>query len=374
MLKKQIKFLHKKKILLLFPLIFTLPLINALLLKDINLLDEKQNFQLLSYSDTSTSEGDGDNGNSVVTELKRIDGKVHFTYCLGSKFPDKYAGFIIDIKNAIGHLDFSKHDDLIITMDPCNSNALQPIFMTHVDGFTREESSMTNRYSLYDVDLIKGQNRYKIRLKDIKTPMWWHEFNKTTETKLGKDDFSKVTYMKIENGTISPVNIPQSLIIESIVISKNRLKIALTTLLAIVLYFLVYWTWLSILKKIKTPVIIPYEKLTFINHGDRDLNAVVEVIAKDYNKSELSINDIVEKTGLTPIKISTLLQDKFDTPFKLYLNSIRVAEAKRLLKESDRQISEISYMVGYKNPTHFNRIFKQLNQMTPKQYRLAHRS
>ena len=51
---------------------------------------------------------------------------------------------------------------------------------------------------------------------------------------------------------------------------------------------------------------------------------------------------------------------------KKYLNHIRILEAKRLLKNSDRQISEIAYIVGYGNISHFNRTFKQIEKYHPK--------
>ena len=55
--------------------------------------------------------------------------------------------------------------------------------------------------------------------------------------------------------------------------------------------------------------------------------------------------------------------------FKQYLNKIRLSEAKRLLKETDRQIADIAYHVGYKNVTHFHRIFKQNEKISPNEYR-----
>jgi transcriptional regulator GlxA family with amidase domain len=44
-------------------------------------------------------------------------------------------------------------------------------------------------------------------------------------------------------------------------------------------------------------------------------------------------------------------------------------EAARLLKQSGLQIAEIATAVGYNNTQHFNRVFKEFFEVSPKQYR-----
>jgi YesN/AraC family two-component response regulator len=68
-------------------------------------------------------------------------------------------------------------------------------------------------------------------------------------------------------------------------------------------------------------------------------------------------------------KIPGVLKQKFDLNFKQYLNKIRISEAKRLLVESDNQIVSVAYAVGYNNIPHFNRTFKQMENISPKEYR-----
>ena len=67
--------------------------------------------------------------------------------------------------------------------------------------------------------------------------------------------------------------------------------------------------------------------------------------------------------------ISATIKKKSDLTFKEYLNSIRIAEAKRLLKSSDRNVSEIAYQVGFNSPNHFNRIFKSSENCTPTEFK-----
>ncbi|APH06026.1 response regulator transcription factor [Bacillus weihaiensis] len=52
-----------------------------------------------------------------------------------------------------------------------------------------------------------------------------------------------------------------------------------------------------------------------------------------------------------------------------YLKKIRIKESKKLLKESDHKVLEISEMVGYKNPKQFARVFRELEGISPKEFR-----
>ena len=52
-----------------------------------------------------------------------------------------------------------------------------------------------------------------------------------------------------------------------------------------------------------------------------------------------------------------------------YIVSIRMEEAKRLLRETDLQITVIPEMVGYKGKTNFYLAFKKFTDMSPAQYR-----
>ena len=51
---------------------------------------------------------------------------------------------------------------------------------------------------------------------------------------------------------------------------------------------------------------------------------------------------------------------------------IRLAEAKRLLIETDRQVTEIAYALGFNYPASFNKRFREREGMSPSDYRKKH--
>jgi len=53
----------------------------------------------------------------------------------------------------------------------------------------------------------------------------------------------------------------------------------------------------------------------------------------------------------------------------LYIQRLRIEEAKRRLERTDIAIDEISWTVGYEEPAFFRRLFKRLTGVTPGEYR-----
>jgi len=49
--------------------------------------------------------------------------------------------------------------------------------------------------------------------------------------------------------------------------------------------------------------------------------------------------------------------------------SYRLQESKTLLKQRTRNVSEIAYMLGFSEPTHFNNFFKKHTQVSPLKFR-----
>lgn len=67
--------------------------------------------------------------------------------------------------------------------------------------------------------------------------------------------------------------------------------------------------------------------------------------------------------------LSTLFRQRTHMKFIDYLNEVRIARSKELLRDSGRKMYQISRAVGYDNTKYFFRIFKKKAGMTPEQYR-----
>jgi AraC-like DNA-binding protein len=96
-----------------------------------------------------------------------------------------------------------------------------------------------------------------------------------------------------------------------------------------------------------------------------------EVIAyvRERSSEELRLQDIAERFGVNPSYLSRAFASRAGLPLFEYLNRTRISKACALLKRSSMSVLEISYAVGYNNLSHFNRVFKRLAGVSPREFR-----
>lgn len=83
----------------------------------------------------------------------------------------------------------------------------------------------------------------------------------------------------------------------------------------------------------------------------------------------LSLEDAAAKARLSAHYFSRLFKSYTGMTFVDFVNSVRVSEAKRLLRSSTLSIKEISTDVGFEDQNYFTRVFKQHSHVTPTGYR-----
>lgn len=93
-------------------------------------------------------------------------------------------------------------------------------------------------------------------------------------------------------------------------------------------------------------------------------------LATRYRDADLDLPTVARDTGLGEHRIGEILRAEGLT-FRTALNAMRLQEARRLLRESELQVSEIAWQSGFGNVSHFNRVFKSKYGTTPTEARLA---
>lgn len=90
--------------------------------------------------------------------------------------------------------------------------------------------------------------------------------------------------------------------------------------------------------------------------------------------SHLTIRQLSEELHASPTAIKSAFKNVYGESIGEYTKSIRLQEAQRLLRETDRPIAEVAEMVGYSNPGHFAVAFRGKFAMTPGDYKRLVRS
>lgn len=82
---------------------------------------------------------------------------------------------------------------------------------------------------------------------------------------------------------------------------------------------------------------------------------------------------IASRFGFNPSYFSRLFHRQAGVPLVQYLNGLRIGRSCVLLKRTDLGVLEIALSVGYNNLSHFNRSFRKLIGMSPREYRARDR-
>ncbi|UZD22025.1 AraC family transcriptional regulator [Algoriphagus halophytocola] len=84
---------------------------------------------------------------------------------------------------------------------------------------------------------------------------------------------------------------------------------------------------------------------------------------------QISLEEVAEQAYMSKEAFCRFFKLRTRKTFTQYIQQLRITEAKKLLLETDLSIAQISYQVGFQTLSHFNKTFKSLTDMTPKDWR-----
>jgi len=95
----------------------------------------------------------------------------------------------------------------------------------------------------------------------------------------------------------------------------------------------------------------------------------IEQLLENRESLKLSIEEFVKKTHYSHTHLSRLFKQKMGVSMVKYLQETKLEYASRYLVYTKNSVAEIASMLGYKEVSHFNHIFKAKFKRTPLQYR-----
>ncbi len=94
-----------------------------------------------------------------------------------------------------------------------------------------------------------------------------------------------------------------------------------------------------------------------------------DFIAKHYTDPELHLSAVADYVGLSEKYFSSRFNKETGQSFVNYLTALRIAHAKQLILKTDMKMYEISEAAGFTSVEHFTRVFKKVEQISPKKFR-----
>jgi transcriptional regulator GlxA family with amidase domain len=114
---------------------------------------------------------------------------------------------------------------------------------------------------------------------------------------------------------------------------------------------------------------LPFESLLRNQpHADAVVRGCEEWLGKHFRERG-ALQAVVGHSRIPERTLKRRFKQATGTTLIEHLQNLRIEEAKRLLEAGETAVDEISFAVGYEDPSFFRRLFKRCTSLTPSQYR-----
>jgi two-component system response regulator YesN len=83
----------------------------------------------------------------------------------------------------------------------------------------------------------------------------------------------------------------------------------------------------------------------------------------------VKVDQIAKEVYLSPSRLSHIIKGELGITLGEYISRLRIEKAKVLLKDRDIPLSQIALEVGYPDQSYFTKVFRRIEQCTPKVFR-----
>ncbi|PID91775.1 MAG: hypothetical protein CSA96_06770 [Bacteroidetes bacterium] len=98
------------------------------------------------------------------------------------------------------------------------------------------------------------------------------------------------------------------------------------------------------------------------------LEKLVRIVEENIDDPELSGDRLASELGISKGNLYKKLKTLTGMTVNIYVRTIRLKIAARLLKQGNYNISEVAYAVGFNNPKYFSTCFSEMFRVSPKAY------
>lgn len=107
-----------------------------------------------------------------------------------------------------------------------------------------------------------------------------------------------------------------------------------------------------------------------IHKEDKELiTKITNIIYENIEKENLTIDFIAKETAISKMQLYRKIKEILNLTPTEYIRSIRLNQAEKLLKTTNKTVSEIMFISGFNNKAYFYREFNKKYNQTPKEYR-----
>lgn len=111
------------------------------------------------------------------------------------------------------------------------------------------------------------------------------------------------------------------------------------------------------------------------SHAAQDKRAVrivrnAQAVIAEHIKEPVNVQLLAQRLHISPNYLSALFKSETGVRLTEYITNMKMQEAARLMRETEKNIIEIAGILGYDNANYFSRLFKKHYGVNPSDYRL----
>lgn len=115
------------------------------------------------------------------------------------------------------------------------------------------------------------------------------------------------------------------------------------------------------------------EKITtpkIVGRDEELMRKVNKYINDNLSEATLSVDGLSEYVGLSRSQFHRRLKEIIGMAPSDYIRNVKLQKASELLRQSDLDIAQIAYSLGFNAQSHFSTLFKRFSGLTPSEYRM----
>ena len=105
-----------------------------------------------------------------------------------------------------------------------------------------------------------------------------------------------------------------------------------------------------------------------LDNGLMHLASAISYI-EDHYKEKVTLEDIAAQAGISVRQLNRVFQAYYKTTPIVYLQNLRLEQARAMLKQTTLSVTDISYLIGFNDSNYLTRQFKKTYGLSPKAFR-----
>jgi AraC-like DNA-binding protein len=354
---------NKKSILIFIPILVLA--IGFLLIRQPTLNFLLPDYNLSVYSDQVSQVGKSE----IRANLADQGLKVNYTLKSGDPYP--FVSMVFTKKN---YEAFNSENSILnLGIDSDSDLELLVRLGFFLEGYSQKENLDSYLFVERPVQIKKGKNSYHISLDEIvNTPAWWYGSRKLSEFDLPTYSRSKTGYIALYDVRYDVLNQNRNLHISEFEIHPIYSGFYFYGFSFLLVYGLILFIIYKLRSSRSKKVLVPIDFSQTERREKNNSGLIINYIAENFTNPNLKLEDVAKAVGIIDDDVSLELKNFSGKSFKSYVNFVRVEEAKKRLVESDLQVNDIAYEVGYNSDNHFIKVFKEMEGCSPNLYRKEH--